>query len=119
MRLSDSRVSTLKNQARMAMKLTQQQLVISKPEVLLGRVLKAILISCVLALPVPAFAAATNYTDPAGYPGSWPLDTQWIPYTSSGTNVSDVAGGSGGDASTGGTNPSGSVDIVADYGPAV
>ena len=67
----------------------------------------------------PLFAAATDYTDPAGYPGSWPTDLQWIPYTNNGTNVSDVEGGSGGDSSTGGTNPSGSVDIVADYGPAV
>jgi uncharacterized repeat protein (TIGR01451 family) len=67
----------------------------------------------------PAHAVATNYLDPVGFPGSWPADSQWIPYTSGGTNVSDLEGGSGGDASTGGTTPSGSVDIVGTYGPAV
>ena len=86
---------------------------------LLRGLLFATLLAAVPAFFSPLFAAATNYTDPAGYPGSWPTVLQWIPYTSNGTNVSDLAGGSGGDSSTGGTNPSGSVDIVADYGPAV
>lgn len=91
----------------------------SRPLARLRTLLLATLFSCITTTPMALHAAATNYTDPVGYPGSWPLDSQWIPYTSSGTNVSDVQGGSGGDASTGGTNPSGSVDIVADYGPAV
>ena len=96
-----------------------QQAEFSRPTARLRKLLLVTLFSCITSTPLILHAAATNYTDPAGYPGSWPLDTQWIPYTSSGTNVSDVAGGSGGDASTGGTNPSGAVDIVADYGPAV
>ena len=96
-----------------------QQAEFSGPIARLRKLLLAMLFSCITTTPLAIYAAATDYTDPAGYPGSWPLDTQWIPYTSSGTNVSDVAGGSGGDASTGGTNPSGAVDIVADYGPAV
>ena len=86
---------------------------------LLRGLLVAALLCIVPAVNSPLFAAATNYTDPVGYPGSWPTDLQWIPYTNNGTNVSDVEGGSGGDSSTGGTNPSGVVDIVADYGPAV
>ena len=86
---------------------------------LLRGLLFATLLAAVPAVFSPLFAAATDYTDPAGYPGSWPTELQWIPYTTNGTNVSDVEGGSGGDSSTGGTNPSGSVDIVAAYGPAV
>lgn len=82
-------------------------------------ILYAALFCCFSAAFTSAFAAATNYVDPASYPGSWPSDSQWIPYTSNGSNISDVEGGSGGDNSTGGTNPSGAVDIVADYGPAV
>ncbi|MEJ2142223.1 MAG: hypothetical protein P8Y24_07685 [Gammaproteobacteria bacterium] len=82
------------------------------------------LLLIVLLYLIPAsfsslYAAATNYNDPTGYPGSWPLDSQWIPYTSNGTNISDLEGGSGGDGSTGGTTPSGNVDIVGTYGPAV
>lgn len=79
----------------------------------------AVLWCCISTCSVSTNAAAIDYNDPIGYPGSWPSDSQWIPYTSNGDNVSDSEGGSGGDGSTGGTNPSGSVDIVADYGPAV
>jgi len=105
---------------RMAMKLKlKQEIFSSKAMALLSGVLLCMLICSAPVLIPPAYAAATDYLDPVGYPGSWPLDSQWIPYTSNGTNVSDVEGGSGGDASTGGTNPSGTVDIVADYGPAV
>ena len=66
-----------------------------------------------------ANAAAINYSDPAGYPGSWPADGDWVPYTTNGSNITDLAGGSGGDATTGGTAPSSSVDVVGTYGPAV
>lgn len=104
----------------MAMKLNfKQQIVTSQCTTLVRSVCLGILLCFSPAVFSPAYAAATDYLDPVGYAGSWPSDLQWIPYTSNGTNVADVAGGSGGDASTGGTNPSGSVDIVADYGPAV
>lgn len=104
----------------MAMKLKLgQEIFISKTVTLLSGVLLGLLFCCAPVLTPPAFAAATNYVDPVAYPGGWPPDSSWIPYTSNGSNVSDVEGGSGGDASTGGTNPSSTVDIVADYGPAV
>ena len=86
---------------------------------LISGVLLALLLCASTFLSTQTRAAATNYLDPVGYPGSWPSDSQWIPYTSGGSNVSDLQGGSGGDGSTGGTTPSGSVDIVGTYGPAV
>ena len=96
-----------------------QQKISATPLTKLRDLLLVALLCCLPPVLSPAYAAATNYLDPVGYPGSWPSDSQWIPYTNNGTNVSDVEGGSGGDGSTGGTNPSGAVDIVADYGPAV
>ena len=102
----------------MQLKFLQQKKLPNPVNCLRGLLLAALV--CCAPLPfLPVHAAATNYVDPAGYPGSWPSDSQWIPYTNNGSNVSDVEGGSGGDGSTGGTNPSGAVDIVADYGPAV
>ena len=102
----------------MLLKYRQQQK-LPNPLTYLRDLLLAALLCCAPLPFFPAHAAATNYIDPVGYPGSWPSDSQWIPYTNNGSNVSDVEGGSGGDSSTGGTNPSGAVDIVADYGPAV
>jgi uncharacterized repeat protein (TIGR01451 family) len=60
-----------------------------------------------------AQTAIPTFTDPPGYPTAWP-DGLWRPYTYKATNISDLNGGSGGDKSTGGTNPSGYVDNVAD-----
>ena len=62
----------------------------SRPIARLRKLLLVMLSGCITSTPLAIQAAATNYTVPAGYPGSWPLDSQWIPYTSSGTNVSDV-----------------------------
>jgi len=101
------------------MKLNLKQIIIPNSTNLLHGLLFAIVLSCVPAVFSTAHAAATDYTDPAGYPSSWPSDLDWIPYTSNGSNISDLEGGSGGDASTGGTTPSGNVDIVGTYGPAV
>lgn len=57
-----------------------------------------------------AWAQPTSFTDPAGYPAPWP--STWQVYTYTGSPASDATGGSGGDSSNGGTNPSGAVDIV-------
>jgi len=97
----------------------KQQKKIANTMILLRGLLLTVLFYCLPASFTPLYAAATNYSDPTGYPSSWPADSQWIPYTSNGTNISDLEGGSGGDASTGGTAPSGDVDIVGTYGPAV
>ncbi|MFN4149890.1 MAG: hypothetical protein ACK4IX_03020, partial [Candidatus Sericytochromatia bacterium] len=63
-----------------------------------------------------ADSALTNYTDPSGYPASWPgtLTT----YTYQGGASTDLVGGSGGDSTTGGTNPSGNVDFSQGSVPA-
>jgi uncharacterized repeat protein (TIGR01451 family) len=96
----------------------QQNIFTNSINLLCGFILSALLIF-VPAVFSSVYAAATNYTDPTGYPGNWPTDLQWIPYTTNGSNITDLAGGAGGDASTGGTAPAGSVDVVGVYGPAV
>ena len=102
----------------MKLNFTQQTNVSNSLQLLRGLFL-SILLSSLFTLFSPVHAAATNYVDPAGYPGSWPNDLDWIPYTSNGSDITDLEGGSGGDASTGGTTPSGNVDIIGSYGPAV
>jgi uncharacterized repeat protein (TIGR01451 family) len=62
-------------------------------------------------LPFRAIAdtpGATNYQDPANYPGAWP--TTWTPYTANGISILDPTNG-GGDG-TKGAAPSQSGDIA-------
>lgn len=57
---------------RMAMKLKlKQEIFSSKAMTLLSGVLLCMLICSAPVLIPPAYAAATDYLDPVGYPGSW------------------------------------------------
>ena len=70
----------------------------------------AVLLFCwsgMILTPAPV-SALTNYTDPSGYPTSWP--STWNAYTRLGTAQSDSSSG-GDDNSDGGTNPTKSADF--------
>lgn len=56
----------------------------------------------------------TNYTDPIGYPTSWP--TTWTPYTSSGSTLIDPTTS---DNTTGGANPTNEGNVAACTGGSV
>ena len=58
---------------------------------------------------------ATNYEDPAGYPGSWP--SSWTPYTVQGESLEDQTNG-GGD-STKGAAPTNESDVAPCGGESV
>lgn len=81
------------------------------------RLLILISATCLVLISFWVYAAATNYNDPASYPGTYPVT--WQDLTRQASSIYDAAGSSGSDASHNGTTPSGYADIAGISGTPV